>query len=194
MNSTSSGEFLWHGCTGLSATPRDLSNGPLREYNSSDTRGQQSTSAKRRPSDEQEVFFTAPSPPVASPVISDSSVADHDEFDDSDLDDIEINTMSRTDDAIDDAQKRASPKKIKQRQSTIHEFLKTIKPLPGPATEKHDAVGSGNKPELSFSTTASSSYLGLRDSRTINTSFETNVTDLTDPMDYDSTQNSSIVN
>lgn len=177
---------------GSSATPRDLSKGPRRESNPSSAQGHQSASAKRRPSDEQEVFFTAPSSPVASPVISDSLVADDDEFDDSDLDDLDINTMIRTDDAIDDAQKQASPKKTK-RQSTIHEYMNTTKLLRGFAGENHAAVGSVNKPDISFSTTTSSGYFGLGDSRALNTTFETNVTDLTDPMDYDSIENSSIV-
>ncbi|KAL1851117.1 hypothetical protein Plec18170_006441 [Paecilomyces lecythidis] len=173
------------------ATPRDLSNGPSREYIPSSVQRNQSSPTKRRPSDEQEVFHTAPSSPVESPDISDSFALDSDEFGDSDLDGMEIDTMSRTDDAIDDAQKQISPKKSKKRQSTIHEFLKIKKPLRELATDKNTA-GSASKPPVSFSTTASS-YLGLGDSRTLDTSFGTDTTDLTDPLDYDASESGSIV-
>ncbi|KAJ9256631.1 hypothetical protein DTO212C5_8995 [Paecilomyces variotii] len=177
---------------GSRAMPRDLSNGPSREHISGSTQRHQLSFAKRRPSDEQEVFYTAPSSPVESPTISDSLAADGDEFDDSDLDDMEIDAMSRTDDAIDDAQKQISPKKSKKRQSTIHEFLKTTKPLSESPTDKQ-AAGSASKAAVSFSTTASSSYLGLGDSRNLDTSFGTDATDLTDPWDYGPTQDSPIV-
>ncbi|KAL2220159.1 putative RNA-directed RNA polymerase [Thermoascus aurantiacus ATCC 26904] len=166
--------------------PRDLSNGPQRASDAADSElkvPDRPVLTKRKSIEEKEVFATAPSSPLICLANRSPSVKAQDEFDDSDFDELDFDAIGKTNSFVDGSQELDS-RKTKKRQSTIVEFMAPSKLLADPAPK--------DDPTVSFSTTTTSGIFSSQGSRALGTSFNTDITDITVPMDDDPSQSSQM--
>ncbi|KAL1970925.1 hypothetical protein VTN77DRAFT_2759 [Rasamsonia byssochlamydoides] len=171
--------------------PRDLSNGPPRLCDHARPRALQ-PETKRKSIEDEEVFHTARNSPIIPPDEGYPSLGNQDEFEDFVFDAID------TDDFIlDDDQKPESPKKSKKRQSRISDYMTVVKTDTSPSKQTKAAPASENESTTtsfarttSFATTVVSDIFDSRESRTLGTSFDT---DITEPIEKSLTQASSTV-
>lgn len=183
--------------------PRNLANGPHRaSLNESHHESPVATTpqAKRKASNNQEVFYTAPSSPVLPFEGQYPSLGNLDEYDN--LMRSELNLNVDTSDGADKlkGETQRSRSSIK-RQSKITDHMFITKPSRPPARKpppslSHDATspfgldGSFASPEVSFATTiADSVFDGSEVPRFLGKSFETTITE---PCDETATQPDSV--
>jgi hypothetical protein len=186
--------------------PRNLANGPHRvslNGNHQESPVATTPQAKRKASNNQEVFYTAPSSPILPFEGQYPSLGNLDEYDDPMRN--ELNLNADTSDGADklkvEAQRSRSTKK-RQSKITDHMFItkssqqnhpparKPTPSLPRNDTSSFGLAGPSTSPEVSFATTVDDSVFDRSEvPRYLGTSFETTITE---PCDETATQPDSV--
>lgn len=186
-----------------SPRPRNLANGPHRASlngNTQESPMATSPQAKRKASNNQEVFHTAPSSPVLPFEGQYPSLGNLNEYDDPMRNELnlDVDTSDEADKLKGEVQRSRSTKK---RQSKITDHMFITKPSrpparkPPPSLSHHDTSsfgfdGPSTSPEVTFATTAADSVFDRPEApRFLAASFETTITE---PCDETATQPDSV--
>ncbi|EED17583.1 RNA-directed RNA polymerase, putative [Talaromyces stipitatus ATCC 10500] len=189
-----------------SPRPRNLANGPPRtssNCNYQEPQVARTPQAKRKASNDQEVFYTAPSSPTLPAEGQYPSLGNLDEYDDPKCNEFNLNTdpSDRADKLNVEAQRFRSTTK-RQSKITDHMFIaKSSRGNPPPAskaaqssplndTSSFGMAGPSTSPEVSFATTTADPVFDRPEhSRHFETSFDTVITE---PSDETATQPDSV--